>query len=176
MPRLPAITSPSDENRAAFDYLMRTRGPAFLRGGFAVMLASPDLCQRIAHLGTYVRFDSPVPKLLRELAATTASAELENPWEYTVHAEQCRELGVSETVVRAILERAPVSGASDDELLAVTLARELTRNHKLSDATFQAARTRLGDAGVVDLIATVGYYAMLAVTHVALEIAPPNHA
>ena len=68
----------------------------------------------------------------------------------------------------------PVSGASADEMIAINLARELTRGHKLSDASFQAARERLGDAGVVDLIATVGYYAMLAVCHVALEIAPPK--
>ena len=52
--------------------------------------------------------------------------------------------------------------------------RELTREHRLSDATFEAARQRLGDAGVVDLIATVGYYAMLAVCHVALAIPAPK--
>ena len=59
-------------------------------------------------------------------------------------------------------------------MIAINLARELTRNHKLSDASFEAARKRLGDAGVVDLIATVGYYAMLAVVHVALDIPAPK--
>lgn len=174
MPRLPAVTAPNNEQQAAYDYLLKTRGPSGLRGGFGVMLVSPEICQRIAHLGTYVRFDSPVAKVLREVAATTASAELENPWEYTVHGQNCRELGVSETLVQAILDRSPVSGASDDELLAINLARELTRGHKLSDATFEAGRKRLGEAGLVDLIATVGYYAMLAVCHVALEVAPPK--
>lgn len=172
MARLPAITTPNKEQQAAFDYLLKTRGPSGLRGGFGVMLVSPDICQRMAHVGTYVRFDSPVAMVLREVAATTASAELENPWEYTVHGKNCRELGVSESVVQAILDRAPVSGASEDELLAINLARELTRGHKLSDATFQAARERLGEAGLVDLVATVGYYAMLAVCHVALEVVP----
>lgn len=172
MPRLPEITVPNNDNQEAFDYLVKTRGA--VRGGFAVTLVSPDITQRMAHVGTYVRFDSPVEKLFREVAATVASAELNNPAEYVVHARQLRQMGVNESVVQAILDLAPVIGASADESIAINLARELTRDHKLSDATFQAAQQRLGDAGVVDLIAAVGYYAMLAVCHVALDIPAPK--
>jgi len=172
MPRLPEITTPSKENQEAFDYLMKTRGA--VRGGFAVMLASPEIAHRMSHVGTYVRFESPVDKLFRELGATVASAELENPAEYILHARQLRELGVNEAVIQAILDRKPVAGATEDQMMVVNLVRELLRDHKLSDATFEAARKRLGDAGVVDLIGTVGYYAMLAVCHVALEIPAPK--
>ena len=172
MPRLPEISVPSKENQEAFNYLVKTRGA--VRGGFAVTLVSPDITQRMAHVGTYVRFDSPVDKLFREVAATVASAELENPAEYVVHSRQLRQMGIDEAVIKAILERAPVSGASEDQMIAINLARELTRDHKLSDATFEAACNRLGEAGVVDLIATVGYYAMLAVCHVALDIPAPK--
>ena len=70
MPRLPEVTTPNSESQAAFDYLMKTRGA--VRGGFAVTLASPDVTQRMAHLGSYARFDSPVDKLFREVAATVA--------------------------------------------------------------------------------------------------------
>jgi 4-carboxymuconolactone decarboxylase len=170
MPRLPEITAPNKEAQPAYDYLVKTRGAA--RGGFAVMLASPDVAQRMAHVGTYVRFESSLPPNIRELATVVISAEMENPAEYTVHAKHCRELGVSEAAVKAALERAPVSGASADEKLAIDFTRELGRSHKLSDATFEAARKRLGDKGVVDLIAAIGYYAMLAVCHVALDIKP----
>jgi len=172
MPRLPEINTPDAANQASYDYLMKTRGA--VRGGFAVMLASPDVAQRMAHVGTYIRFESPVDNVLRELAATVASAELENPAEYVIHSRGLLKLGVSEAVVKAILDRAPVTGAGEDEMMAINLARELTRDHKLSDATFQAAKKRLGDAGVVDLISTVGYYSMLAVCHVALDIPPPK--
>ena len=175
MPRLPAVTVPNDENRAAYEYLLKTRGPAGLKGGFGVMLASPEACQRVAHLGSYVRFDSPVPELIREMAATAISAEHDNPWEYTIHADKCRALGSSEAVVRAVLERKPVDGASDDEMLAINVAREMARTHRLSKATFAAMQARLGDAGAVDLLVTVGYFAMLAVTHAALEVWPTTH-
>jgi 4-carboxymuconolactone decarboxylase len=74
--------------------------------------------------------------------------------------------------VQAILDRAPASGEDEDDRIAIAIAREMARGHQLSQATFDVARKRLGDAGVVDLIATVGYFAMLAVTHKALEVFP----
>jgi 4-carboxymuconolactone decarboxylase len=170
LPRLPEINERNPENQDTYDYLQKTRGA--VRGGFAVMLASPDIDQRIAHVGTYVRFESPLPANMRELAALTASAELENPYEYVAHAHECRKLGVSEVVVKAVLDRTSATGASGDEMLSIDFTRELTRSHKLSDATFEAAHKRLGDRGVIDLIAAIGYYAMLAVCHVALEVRP----
>ena len=172
MPRLPEVSTPNAGNQATFDYLMKTRGA--VRGGFAVMMASPDIAQRVAHVGTYVRFDSPVDKLFRELASTVASVEMKNPAEYVLHSRELQRMGVSEGLIKAILDGAPIEGASADEALAIAFARELTREHRLSDATFEAARQRLGDAGVVDLMATVGYYAMLAVCHVALAIPAPK--
>jgi len=168
MARLP-IPERNDKNAAACDYLVKTRGA--VRGGFAVMLASPEVAQRMAHVGTYVRFDSPLSALAREVASTVVSAELENPVETPLHAKRCRELGVPEEVVRAIEQRAPLVGADEEVGLVAELCRELTRTHKLAQKTFDAARTRYGDAGVTDLVATAGYYAMLAVCHVALGVA-----
>lgn len=172
MARLPSITQPTPEQQPAYDYLLKTRGPSGLKGGFGVMLASPDICQRIAHVGSYVRFDSPIPRRMREVAATAISSELENPWEYVIHAKICRELGVPDAVVQAVLDCKPVTCATEDDMLAIDVSREMARSHKLSQATFEAAKKRLGAAGVVDLLACVGYFAMLAVTHKALEVYP----
>jgi 4-carboxymuconolactone decarboxylase len=169
MPRMPE-QSRTEANKDAYDYLEKTRGS--VRGGFAVTLASPDITQRMAHVGTYVRFESQVPPSIRELATVVISAEMKNPAESTVHAAQCRKLEVTEAALNAALECKPVTQATDDEKLAIAFARELGRDHALSQATFDAAKQRLGEKGVIDLIATVGYYAMLAVTHVALDIRP----
>jgi len=170
MPRLPAVTQPDDANREAYEYLQETRGA--VRGGFAVMLASPEVTRRIAHVGTYVRFESGLPAVMRELAVLAACAELENPEESAIHERVCLGLGLPASLVEAVLARSAVEGAGADETLAIAFSRELTRGHRLSEPTFQAVRARLGDKGVVDLIATVGYYAMMAVCHVALDIQP----
>jgi len=44
------------------------------------------------------------------------------------------------------------------------------------DATFEAVRRRYGDQGVIDLAATVGYYAMIGALFNALAIEPSPEA
>ena len=45
--------------------------------------------------------------------------------------------------------------------------------HRISDATFDAARTALGDQGVVDLTGLLGYYSIVGYTLNAFEVEPP---
>jgi NAD(P)-dependent dehydrogenase (short-subunit alcohol dehydrogenase family) len=42
--------------------------------------------------------------------------------------------------------------------------REMIHSHRVSEPTFQAIYGRFGEKGVVELAATIGYYAMLACT------------
>src|SRR4051812_28776345 len=100
--RLPENTR-NEDNKDAYDYLQKTRGA--VRGGFAITLLSPDITQRMAHVGSYVRFDSPLPKLITELAATAISAELENPAEVAPHSKNCRDLKVTPALLDAVLAR-----------------------------------------------------------------------
>jgi 4-carboxymuconolactone decarboxylase len=58
----------------------------------------------------------------------------------------------------------------------VQLARELLRNHALSDELFNAARSKYGDAGVVELIGTVGYYSLMGCLLNGLQIEPAADA
>ena len=174
MPRLPEIRSkdklPADK-QDIIDYLVQTRGA--VSNGFSVLLNSPEAASRIAQLGTFVRFESSLPGQIRELAALTASVEMGNPYERTIHTRDALKEGAGQATIDAVNARAPVDAATQDEALAVRCARELLNGHRLSEATFEAAHTRLGDQGVIDLVATVGYYAMLACLHNAVEVALP---
>ncbi len=174
MPRLPEIRN-KDQLPAGkgdiIDYLVLTRGA--VSNGFAPLLHSPETAGRIAALGTFIRFESSLPPAMRELAALTASVEMANAYEQTIHARDALQHGVAQATVDAVNARRPVKGASADEALAIDAARALLNEHRLSDAAFEAARARLGDQGVIDLIATVGYYTMLACLHNAVEVSPP---
>ena len=50
-----------------------------------------------------------------------------------------------------------------EEALIVGFAWELARDGRVSDATFEAAKARYGNKGVIELSALIGYYTMLAV-------------
>jgi len=47
----------------------------------------------------------------------------------------------------------------------------LLRAHRITETTFQALYARFGERGLVELTATVGYYAMLACTLNTFDIA-----
>ncbi len=53
-------------------------------------------------------------------------------------------------------------------------ATDLLTKRRVDDATFEAVRRRLGLEGVVELTATVGYYAMLACTLNAFDVRPDS--
>ncbi|MBI2349785.1 MAG: hypothetical protein HYV05_14175, partial [Deltaproteobacteria bacterium] len=79
--------------------------------------------------------------------------------------------------VRAIHQRRGAESFSFEDAQIVSCAQELLRSHRLSEATFQALYSRLGVRGLVELTATIGYYAMLACTLNAFDVAsvtPPE--
>jgi 4-carboxymuconolactone decarboxylase len=175
MPRLPQITDKTalpEPNQDVFDYLVNTRGA--VSHGYSVLLNSPDLAGRIAHTGSYVRFESTLPDRMRELAALTASSEMGNIYERSIHTRDVEKLGVPQSTIDSIVHSQPLgSEVPAEDSLPVRAARELLRVHELSQATFDEAHTMLGDQGVVDLVGNIGYYTMLACLHVALGVTPP---
>ena len=49
-----------------------------------------------------------------------------------------------------------------DEEIVYNFCAELLNTRQVSDASFAAAKTKLGERGVVDLIALVGYYHLVS--------------
>ena len=69
--------------------------------------------------------------------------------------------------------RAPV-GLEPKDAHVVQFVLELLRQHRVSDATFEALRSQVSDAGVVDVLVVVGYYYTLAHCLQALEVELPE--
>jgi 4-carboxymuconolactone decarboxylase len=171
MPRLPQLKEKAqlpEAHRDVHDYLVKTRGR--VSDGFSVLLNSPDLAGRIAHTGSYVRFESTLPDDLRELAALTASTEIGNAYERGIHMKDCENLGIDSALIEAVVGGEPVDAFPGEITLSIRAGRELLREKRLSLPTFEEARQRLGDQGVVDLIANIGYYTMLGCLHVGLGV------
>ena len=51
---------------------------------------------------------------------------------------------------------------SDDDQAVYDLAHQLVRKGRLDDATYGAAQARLGDRGMVELVALCGYYTLVS--------------
>lgn len=163
MARLPGLNRrellPPDA-QPVYDEIMASRGR--ITPTFAVMLHSPQVAQRAAHLGTYMRFESSLDSPARELAALAAAHLCKCAYEWTAHQAPAREHGVSEAAIAALGSDGPLTGLAEAEALIIRFARGILIEHTVDPATFAAARLRFGDRGVVDLTATLGYYSMIA--------------
>jgi 4-carboxymuconolactone decarboxylase len=65
---------------------------------------------------------------------------------------------------------------ADDEAIVYDFCLTLHRGETISDKTFDAAVAKLGEQGVVDLIALNGYYDLVAMTLNAANVEVPAGA
>src|SRR5688500_11965892 len=106
MTRIPQLTNRDQVAAEAwpiFDAITASRGN--VRGPFSVLMHSPEVAGRTAHLGTFVRFESSLPPAIRELTVMTAARESECAYEWAAHAAAARDAGVGVETIEAIKHR-----------------------------------------------------------------------
>lgn len=158
------------DNQHIFDAIASSRGR--VSGPFSVLLNSPEIAGRAAHLGAYIRFESTLTPAQRELAIITTAREFDCAYEWAAHAALAREAGVRESAIESIANGGDLSDLTEDEALIVGYGREILGEHRVSEGTFAAAKAQFGEQGVTELTATFGYYSMLACALNAFEVLP----
>jgi 4-carboxymuconolactone decarboxylase len=161
--RLPMIAfeQMSDAQRAAAQALID--GPRKgVYGPFLPLLRSPELLDRMAKVGEYLRFGSTLGERVRELATCAAARHVSNQFEWRMHEPLARKAGVAEATLQALRTGAQPRHLPPDEEAALDVAFELLRNHGVCDATWNAALAQFGEQGAVELVSLVGYFVMVS--------------
>ena len=132
-----------------------------LGGPFNVMLRSPEMGDAAQQLGTFSRFNDMSGKL-RELAIIMTARFWTSHFEWYAHKNAALNEGLDPIIVEAIANGELPTGMDADETVVYNLVSELLYDRKVSDATFEAAVSTLGERNVVDLVGIVGYYGMVS--------------
>ncbi len=149
-----------DQQRVAQAVATGPRGS--LRGPFHALLRSPELADRVRHLGDYVRFESTVPAALRELAILLVARFWSAHYEWNAHRRHAVAAGLDPSVADAIeMGRRPAK-LSPDETLVYNVVSELLHEKDISDPTFAAAEAQFGERMLIELIGTAGYYGFVS--------------
>lgn len=174
MARVPFATreSMSSEGQEIWDEIESSRGG--VARNYAALLNNPQAAGRMATLGGYARFETTMDPRIKTLAVLTTAREANGHYVWTVNQRAAQEAGVSEDIVQAIHEFRAPAGLEAKDAQVVQFVLELLRQHRISDATFEALRSQVGDAGVVDVLVVVGYYYTLAHCLQALEVELPE--
>lgn len=152
--------APADQN--VYDAIAQSRG--VVGGPWRALLHSPEMAQRTMHLGSYVRFESTLDHKVIEFTALVAARELDCKHEWAAHVGHGQKAGISMESIRAVYEKKGVETFPSEDAQIVSFVREMIHSHRVSELTFQAIYGRFGEKGMVELTATIGYYAMLACT------------
>ncbi len=148
-----------------------------ISGPFIVtMNSSPDLASRFAHLGHYFHSrgqadESILSARVRTFVALVGSRLLDVPYEWNAWVGWALEAGVPQETADAIREgRKPPNPTAEEALVQDFCTQLAGGNHRVSDATWQAALAHFGAQGVVELVVCLGYFAMIAFPLNAFEI------
>jgi 4-carboxymuconolactone decarboxylase len=138
---------------------------------FAALLNSPDTASRVAMLGEQLSYMAPtISAEVREIITLTTSRFLECQYIWVHHCESAKQSGVRGEVVEAIRDGGSALRLPPKEGVFIQFTRELLEDKRVRDATYSAVEHLLGQRGAVDLVVTIGYYAMLCLVVNALEI------
>jgi len=133
-----------------------------MNGPFNVLLRSPEVGDAAQKLGAQLRFHTSLNARQRELAIIITGRAWKAQYEWYAHKRLALEAGINKAAVDAIAKGARPTGLQPDEQVVYNFCDELIKTHQVSDATFHAAVEKLGERGVVDMTALVGYYHLVS--------------
>ena len=177
MPRIPLVTEASmtADQRRVYDAMMNGPRGSPPVGPLAAAMHRPDLAEAWSNLGLVLRFNSSFPPRLREFVILLTGRFWDCQFEWFSHEGEARKAGLSEQTIETLRSGGHSFAASDEQAIH-DYAIELLHNHRATDATYQRILDAYGTAGIVELTALIGYYAMVALTLNAHEIGVPDGA
>ena len=131
-------------------------------GPFNVLLRSPEMGDLAQKFGASMRFHSSIPPKLNELAIIITARHWTSHYEWYAHRRAAANQGLNPAIIEAIAAGKRPTGMAADEEAVYNFCTELLTNKQVSDATFQAAKDKFGERGVVDLIGVTGYYQIVS--------------
>jgi 4-carboxymuconolactone decarboxylase len=108
---------------------------------------------------------------VRGFVSVIGSRALDAPYEWSAWVNWALEAGMPQQTVDDVREgRAPRGFSDEDRLVADFCTQLISGNHRVSEATFTAALDHFGVQGLVELVVTIGYFAMIALPLNVFEI------
>ena len=171
MARIPLVTRDmvKEELRPVFDEV--SSGPGGVgTGPMSILKYSPEMSRRAIPLFNYVRNESSLPQWVRELAMLVTARSMDCPYIWNAHAALGRRAGLSDALVDALRDTAPLPELSEGERAVIEYGRDLFATRRVGEEKFQAVLRLFGTQGLVELTTLMGYYAMLAFNANAVEL------
>ena len=138
------------------------KGANSLGAPFNIWLRSPQLAESFRLVSEQIRFNSSLPLKLNEFAILITAQKWSSPYEWYAHQRLALKAGLESKIIDQLAQGTMPEGMSGDEEAIYDFVTELQATHQVSDKNFMKVKNLFGEQGVVDLIATTGYYVLVA--------------
>jgi len=169
---LPDLTQLNSEQQRVADEV--ASGPRKeVRGPVRVWLHSPELASRAQKLGEFLRWGTTLDARISELVILVTAHHYGCRYMWNNHVGLALKAGLAQEALDAIDAGRSPSFAREDEAAAHAFVSELLKTHAVTEKTLSAARSALGDRGVVEMGAIIGHYHNGAIALAVADIPPP---
>lgn len=137
-------------------------------------LKNPELARRGQRLGELLRYETTLEPRLSELAILVTARHWSAHYEWAVHKREGLKAGMDPEVVAAIAARREPSLRDERERAVYDVSSTLLATRRVPDALYREGVAALGERGMVELVALLGYYTLVAMTLNVFEIGLPD--
>ena len=141
---------------------------------FKVYMRSPALAAKLEEVSDYVRWGTGLEPRLTELAIMLTARQWSSQWIWRGHYRLAIRGGLDPSVGADIAAGKRPEKMKEDEAILYNYAIEMYRDKAVSDATYAAAVKQFGEKGLIDLVATMGYYDTVAMTLITAKAVAPR--
>ena len=133
-------------------------------GPFDPWIRSPELAKRAVDFGGYVWERTTLDRGIVELAIIITARYWRSNVEWAAHAAAARTYGISEEVIDSVFNQKRPVDSSEEILATYDFCSVLHETKDVPKEIYDQAVTVFGEQGVVEMIATIGYYTMVSMT------------
>lgn len=133
------------------------------KGPFGAWVRAPSIGDAIQRTGEAIRFGTSLPSNVQEVAICTVGAFYRSKFEFAAHQALAIKAGVNEACLHQVKNGASPA-FTGDELLSYQIARQMLTEHGIQDETYQQGVTQFTQTGMIELVATIGYYCLISLT------------
>lgn len=148
---------------------------AALRDGFAgrlnvyrVMARHPALLAAWAPLRQHVVRDRALDDQQSEVVILRTGHRLDAPYEWAHHVSRARAIGMDDARIASLA--GPLAQMTPEDRVLAEAVDQLAASARLQPTTREAVAALVGVAGLLDLMATVGFYSVLGFVVNSLDV------
>ena len=164
----PVAEMPPDM-KDAYEFTKGLRG--LVPGPHRIWLANPTLSKTIVPTGEYYQKHSTLTKAEIEIVTNLINARWLSAYASYEHEKIGEEQGhLDPDKVQRLIAGLPVSFEDPREDVVYEVAYALVQPRPVSLGLYRKAKDRVGDAGIVDVAALIGWFTMVSMTLAAFDV------